>query len=286
MSLFNHVGGFVPRKSLHDLSYSKTFTCDMGQLIPVMCDELVPGDVFDLGNEAVLRFQPLVAPILHSVNIYAHYFFVPYRLLWSDWEKFITGGEDGQFTASIPSWTSTEQDATEGSLWDYLGFPLVEGLKVNAFPKRAFKFIWNEYYRDENLQNELNISDDSDNTQILSRNWSKDYFTSSLPWQQRGIAPSLPIAGVAPVLTGSGTRVLSPNGNGGKYVNGNFHNTFTGYSVFSEDEIGHILPNPTAPSGTKYYNNSSITEAKTEHSPSFTLSSEIGSLFDKNRLVQ
>ena len=200
MSLFNHVSGIVPRKSLHKLDYSKTFTCDMGKLIPIMCDEVVPGDVFDIGNEAVIRFQPMVAPMLHEVNAYVHYFFVPYRLLWSDWEKFITGGEDGQFTASIPSWTSSSDDVSSDSLWDYLGLPLVEGLKINAFPKRAYKFIWNEYYRDENLQNEIDITADSDNTQILNRNWAKDYFTSSLPWQQRGIAPSLPIVGTAPVI--------------------------------------------------------------------------------------
>lgn len=201
MSLFNHVGGVVPRKSLHDLSYQKTFTCDMGQLIPIMCDEVVPGDVFNIGNECVIRFQPLVAPVLQEINAYVHYFFVPYRLLWNDWEKYITGGEDGQFVANIPSWTSTSNDVTTGSLWDYLGLPMTEGLKINCWPKRAYKFVWNEYYRDENLQNELDVFADDDNTQILMRNWEKDYFTSSLPWQQRGIAPSLPVVGVAPVTT-------------------------------------------------------------------------------------
>lgn len=201
MSLFNHVGGLVPRKSLHDLSYLKTFTCDMGQLIPIMCDEVVPGDVFNIGNECVIRFQPLVAPVLQEINAYVHYFFVPYRLLWNDWEKYITGGEDGQFVANIPSWTSTSNDVTTGSLWDYLGLPMTEGLKINCWPKRAYKFVWNEYYRDENLQAELDVYADDDNTQILLRNWEKDYFTSSLPWQQRGIAPSLPVVGLAPVIT-------------------------------------------------------------------------------------
>ena len=221
MSLFNHVGGIVPRKSLHKLDYSKTFTCDMGKLIPIMCDEVVPGDVFDIGNEAVIRFQPMVAPMLHEVNAYVHYFFVPYRLLWSDWEKFITGGEDGQFTASIPSWTSSSDDVSSDSLWDYLGLPLVEGLKINAFPKRAYKFIWNAYYRDENLQNEIDITADSDNTQILNRNWAKDYFTSSLPWQQRGIAPSLPIVGTAPVIGDIYTVKDAPD-----FVSGNVSNNY------------------------------------------------------------
>lgn len=204
MSLFNHVGGLVPRKSIHDLSYSKLFTCDMGQLIPVQCDEMVPGDVFNMNNEVLVRFQPLVAPTLAEIHAYVHYFFVPYRLLWDDWEKFITGGEDGQFTASIPSYTSTDADATEGSLWDYFGFPLKAGLKVNAFPFRAYKFIWNEYYRDENLMSEIDVSDDSNCILPKNRCWEKDYFTSSLPWQQRGVAPSLPVVGVAPVLNGVG----------------------------------------------------------------------------------
>ena len=79
----------------------KTFTCDMGQLIPIMADEMVPGDVFKIGNQSVIRFQPLVAPILHEINAYVHYFFVPYRLLWSNWESFISGGADGS-DASVP----------------------------------------------------------------------------------------------------------------------------------------------------------------------------------------
>lgn len=198
MSLFNHVGGLKPRKSLFDLSYSKTFTCDMAQLIPVMCDEVVPGDVFNIKNECVIRFQPLVAPMLQEVNAYVHYFFVPYRLLWNDWEKFITGGEDGQFVAEIPAWTSNSTDTTRGSLWDYFGFPMVDGVKVNAWTKRAYNFVWNEFYRDENLQDEVDL----DSNVLKLRNWEKDYFTSSLPWQQRGTAPSLPVVGVAPVLYG------------------------------------------------------------------------------------
>ena len=97
-SVFSQVGGLHPRYSVFDLSYEKKFTCDMAQLIPVMCDEVVPGDIFQIGAQAVIRFQPLVAPILHEVNMYVHYFFVPYRLLWDDWEDFISGGVDGAFS--------------------------------------------------------------------------------------------------------------------------------------------------------------------------------------------
>lgn len=191
-NVFSHVGGLHPSRSVFDLSYEKKLTCDMAQLIPVLCDEMVPGDFFQIGNQAVVRFQPLVAPILHEINMYVHYFFVPYRLLWDDWEDFISGGEDGKFAGAIPEWEPT--DTTVGSLWDYMGFPTgidPDGAYPIDFPRRAYNFVWNEIYRDENLQTEVALT----NEDILLRAWEKDYFTSSLPWQQRGIAPALPISG-------------------------------------------------------------------------------------------
>ena len=164
----------------------------MGQLIPVMCDEVVPGDIFKIGSQAVVRFQPLVAPILHEINMYVHYYFVPYRLLWDDWEDFITGGVDGQDASVLPRWTPT--NTALNSLWDYLGFPVgisPTGALPLDFPRRAYNMVYNEYYRDETLQTEVALTNET----ILRRNWSKDYFTSSLPWQQRGISPALPIVG-------------------------------------------------------------------------------------------
>ena len=90
MSIFSKNREVRVGRSAFNLSYSKLLTMDMGQLIPIMCDEVVPGDVFDIGNEMVIRFQPLVAPVLHPISAYVHYFFVPYRLLWDSWENFIT----------------------------------------------------------------------------------------------------------------------------------------------------------------------------------------------------
>ena len=191
-NVFSEVGGLHPRRSVFDLSYEKKLTCDMAQLIPVMCDEVVPGDVFKIGNQAVVRFQPLVAPILHEINMYVHYFFVPYRILWDDWEDFISGGVDGQFADPIPEWEPTI--TTEGSLWDFFGFPVgvdPDGAYPLDFPRRAYNLVYNEYYRDENLQTEVALTNET----ILNRAWEKDYFTSSLPWQQRGTAPALPISG-------------------------------------------------------------------------------------------
>ena len=105
-NIFTNVGSLNPSRSVFDLSYEKKFTCDMGQLIPVLCDEMVPGDFFQFGHEAVIRFQPLVAPILHEVNMYLHLFFVPYRILWDNagtdnWETFISGGVDGDETPTL-----------------------------------------------------------------------------------------------------------------------------------------------------------------------------------------
>lgn len=193
---FYNVENFNPRKSAFDLSYTKLFTADMGKLYPIMCDEMVPGDIFKIGNEAVVRMMPLVSPVLHEINIFVHYFFVPYRILSTDlfsWEDFITGGEDGDDASVLPRWEPT--DTAVGSLWDYFGFPPgvdPDGAYPMDFPRRSYAKIWNEYYRDETNQDEV---DEDTSEVLLSRCWEKDYFTSALPFQQRGTAPSLPISG-------------------------------------------------------------------------------------------
>ena len=120
--IFQRVQIARPGRSVFNLSYEKKFTCDMGQLIPIMCDEMVPGDKFKIGNQSVIRMQPLVAPAMHEINQYVHYFFVPYRLLWDDWENFISKGVSGDYTAAVPEWNPT--NTAKGSLWDFLGFPV------------------------------------------------------------------------------------------------------------------------------------------------------------------
>nr|QJB21666.1 MAG: major capsid protein [Microvirus sp.] len=188
--IYNQTGGIRPGRSVFDLSYEKKFDCDMGQLIPVMCDEVVPGDIFKIGNEIVIRFQPLVAPILHEINAFVHYFFVPYRILDEDFEEFITGGVDGASAVTLPRWEPT--NTAIGSLWDYFGFPTgvnPVGAYPLQYPLNAYNTIWNEYYRDQNLQAEVAIDQET----ILLRAWEKDYFTSSLPFQQRGTAPAMPV---------------------------------------------------------------------------------------------
>lgn len=191
--IFNNIGSIRPSLTMFDLSYEKKFTCDMGQLIPILHDEMVPGDFFQIGNQAIIRFQPMVAPILHEINMFTHYFFIPYRLLWEDWEDFITGGISGNLTPTIPTWECTLN--TEGTLWDYFGMPVGvdpgAGARPLTFPMNAYNLIYNEYYRDETLQPEVLLDQEA----VLNRNWEKDYITSALSFQQRGTAPALPISG-------------------------------------------------------------------------------------------
>ena len=223
MGVFSSVLGNKVGRSVFDLSHVKRFTCDMGQLIPVYFDECVPGDTRKIGMQCVTRFQPLVAPILDSVTLTVHYFFVPTRLLMDkedDWNTFLTGGVTGtDESVSLPLYSFNYMDGspTESqnpfsngivkgkySLWDYFGLPLssadnyndiVDINGVNGFCHRAENLVWNEYYRDQNLVGPCSLN----NATLLYRSWKKDYFTSALPWQQRGVAPALPLSGTLPV---------------------------------------------------------------------------------------
>lgn len=200
---FKKIGRAKVGRSVFNLSYDKKGTCDLGDLIPVCCDEMVPGDIFKVAVQAVIRFLPMVAPILHEINVYFHYFFVPYRILWNEktndetsdtgtWEEFITGGLDGADASSIPQWTGPT--TTVGSLWDYFGFPV--GITPTSripidMPRRAYNLTLNEYYLDTQIDTPLGLEDEV----IVKRRWEKDYFTSARPDQQLGTAPSLPLSG-------------------------------------------------------------------------------------------
>ncbi|MCM1320727.1 MAG: hypothetical protein NC041_04200 [Bacteroides sp.] len=205
---FQKVKTLKPSRSLFDLSHDMLFTGDMGLLYPVCAMEMSPGDTFHIWSEQVLRMQPLNAPILHEINSSTHYFFAPYRILDDNFVDIITGGVDGEYgdnetptdsAPALPRWKPTNNAI--GSLWDYFGLPT--GVDpVGAYPvdyiKRAYNKIWNDYYRDENLQEEVDITQ---NEAVLRRNWKKDYFTSALLGQQRGTAPSMPLSGSAPVTS-------------------------------------------------------------------------------------
>lgn len=211
--LFQQIVGNKPKRNVFDLSHERKFSMNMGELIPILCEEVIPGDTFRLNSEVLIRFAPMLAPIMHRINVYTHFFFVPNRLIWDEWEDFITGGREGDKNPLMPKIIVDQFSAKLdiGELSDYLGFATISstpsgGVKVNAMPFRAYALIYNEYYRDQNLEEEINIlkgSGDTANSLLLdkqTRAWEKDYFTSALPWTQRGGEVSLPISGNANVV--------------------------------------------------------------------------------------
>jgi len=178
---------------------------EMGKLYPIAIQEMVPGDTFKLGNEVVINLQPMNAPAYINLNWYCYAFFVPYRVLWDKWEEFITKGQDGDTTIELPKFERkqyiTDSAFRYNTLWDYFGFPtgvVPSGMSAPVdFPWRAYNLIWNEYFRDENLQDSVGTDPEDKtvafNTDVLNVNWGKDYFTASLPFAQRGTASALPI---------------------------------------------------------------------------------------------
>lgn len=209
------------KRNVFDLSHPVKTTLDMGQLVPVMCEQVFPGDVWRMNTDSVVRAAPMLAPIMHKVDLFTHTFFVPNRLLWEDWENFITGGKDGN-DASVKPTIKFENGVAEGSLGDHLGFPTgVENSEFDALPFRAYAKIYNDWFRPENLEEEIPMAETSDvddvtNTDLQRRCWSKDYFTNALPWPQRGDPVFLPLGTQAPVLgTGMTLGLTDSAGNNG-----------------------------------------------------------------------
>lgn len=196
-------------RNLFNLSHDVKLTCNMGKLVPFLCKEVLPGDSWRVSTDMIVRFMPLLAPVMHNVNVYTHYFYVPNRLIFDDWENFITGGENGTDATVEPTMTAPSGGYAASSLADYLGLPIgVSNLKHSALPFRAYAKIYNDYYRDENLQNEVAIStaagtDTRTSKVLLTRAWQHDYFTNALPQQQRGPAVNLPLGSTAPVVYSS-----------------------------------------------------------------------------------
>ena len=126
--IFDRIKLTKPKSSVFDLSHEKKLSLNMGDLVPVFLQETLPGDRFKVNMEHLIRFQPLLAPIMHRVNVYTHFFFVPNRLVWNDWEKFITGGSDGEQLPVFPRYKGEHVDIVsvfkKGSLSDYLGIPI------------------------------------------------------------------------------------------------------------------------------------------------------------------
>lgn len=275
-NLFNSVSVKKPGRNVFDLSHEVKLSCNMGQLIPILCQDIIPGDKFRVNTEMLCRFAPMLAPIMHRVNVYTHFFFVPNRLLWDDWETFITGGVDGKQMPTFPrlGFVTQGNDLTKaGSLADYFGLPTIESgneikspMQFSALPFRAYQMICNEYYRDQNLDPEIEILKDGsvwsqgdargrDMLTIRTRCWEKDYFTSALPFAQRGEDVTLPMQGSAPVLFDNDNR-----GNRSMWRTSNDASVFMG-----QNRVG-VEPNVD---DKNYYTNGQVITMNTEggHDP-------------------
>lgn len=210
-----------------DLSHEHKFTCDMGELIPCLTREVVPGDIWRVDAKVFARLIPQLAPFMHQVDIFTHFFFVPNRLVNPDWETFITKGFTGK---TVVPWSYVEAPANTGfakySVYDYMRLPIgVPGIQVDAMPIRGYYLICNEWYTNENVQTYTTIGDQTgqDTTTpgtIMKRNWQNDYFTGALPWAQRGDPVYLPLGTTAPVIFDNGPTATNPVNQLGIYTTG------------------------------------------------------------------
>jgi len=245
MKQFETVPIKKPAMNVFNLSHDVKSSYNFDKLYPFFVHPINPGETFNVRAEVFLRAMPMLAPVMHNVDLFAYFFFVPNRLIWNaqkkrDWRTFITGGEKGDFGAFgkdnteftdyvLPHFrynqfaefgTANAELHRDGSLLDHMGFASFTGAAsldrdepYSSLPFRAYQCIWNEYFRNQNVQDEIEFSYDlgQETTQnlikILSfrkKCWEKDYFTSCLPFQQRGEAVLLPIS----IGTPSGSAML------------------------------------------------------------------------------
>lgn len=242
----------VPR-SRFDLSFSHKTTFFDTKLFPVMVEEVLPGDTFEVSVAHVIRMLTPLTPLMDNMFVDFHFFFVPNRLVWDNWERFQGAqddpGDSTDYLVPVLS-TSTMGTITEGSLGDYFGIPLVGARNatdiINALPFRGYRRIWNEWYRDQDLQDSVTVQmddgPDAISYELLARAKSKDYFSSCRPEPQKGPDVLLPLGSSAPVTSTSGTGMqLGEVGSNANFATVAFNST--GPTVILTAPTGGALAN-------------------------------------------
>lgn len=262
-SVSSHSFAMVPKaeipRSSFDTQYAHKTTFDGGYLVPIYCDEVLPGDMHNVKATMFARLATPLFPVMDNLHLDTFFFFVPNRLVWTNWVKFM--GEQANPSDSIsyvvPQITSSAGGYAVGSIFDHFGLPTagqITGSNTvthNALPLRAYNLIYNEWFRDENLQNSVVVNtgdsgDDVSDYSLLRRGKRKDYFTGALPWPQKGDSVTLPLGTSAPIafnglfnntdVAGNQAGVLNP-------ATGNIHQL---RAAGSEVLFGGIPTTPTS----------------------------------------
>lgn len=261
---FSQIPNSPIQRSVFDRSHDYKTTLDAGYLIPFFVDEVLPGDTFKLRVNAFVRMNTLIAPFMDNVFMDTFFFFVPTRLVWDNWQRFCgeqkNPGDSTDFL--IPSLSGTNT-FTNGSIFDYMGLPTGVPLDpantpINALPFRAYNLIYNEWFRDENLIDSIPVlttdgPDPVSNYTLRKRAKRHDYFTSALPWPQKGPSVEVGLSGNAPVKgfdQSSSWSFCTPNGSnpdgylagiGTKYNGPDSDNYVSGWinqNMFSTPNLG------------------------------------------------
>jgi len=244
MSLFKTVPAAKVQRSKFDLSHNRKLSCKIGELVPVMCQECIPGDEWKISSSVFGRLAPLVSPMMHKLEIFVHGFFIPMRILYEtysdtrqstkSWEAFLTGANADPMSQLVPT-AAVGEVVPVGGLADHLGIPPgsytnADAHVVNIMPFMAYFMIWNDYYRDENLDTAVDLTDTVFCDAIVGeglkkRAWEKDYFTSCWPWAQKGVAS----AAVIEIADDAAGALLNVDGSAA-----------TGENIKREATSGHI----------------------------------------------